>query len=205
MKWSDSGGHEYEQAPVGTFVGRCIRMIDIGTQKSEYQGQPSIKRQCIIGWELPGELMTEGDSRGKPFVVSRFFTASLSKKANLRAILESWRGRAFTDQELLGFDSKAILGKPCLLSLIANDKGKTRVSSVMALPKGTTVPPQVNPTLYFSLEKNEFDAKVFESLSDGIKKIIMVSPEYQEIFRDPGTSLPPDELEEGFESDAAPF
>lgn len=203
MKWHEAGGGDFEQAPVGTYAARCIRMIDIGTQRSEYQGQPSIKRQCIIGFELPMELMTEGDAKGKPFVVSRFFTASLSKKANLRRELESWRGRAFTEQELMGFESKNIIGKPCMLSLIANDKGKTRISGIMAMPKGMTIPPQVNPSMYFSLD--EYDAKTFESLSDGIKKLIQSSPEWLELQRSPGRALAKDDLEEGFESDEAAF
>jgi len=177
MKWADHGGGDFEQPPVGTHVARCVKIIDIGTQKSEYQGQANIRRQCIVGFELPTELMNEGDYKGKPFVTSRFYTASLSEKANLRKDLENWRGRAFTDQELQGFDSKNILGKACLLSLTENDKGKVRITGIMALPKGTVVPNQINTSVYFSLD--EFDAKVFDALSDGIKKLIKVSPEYQ--------------------------
>lgn len=179
MKWSDNGGGDFEQPPVGTHSARCIKIIDIGTQRSEYQGKAIIKRQCIVGWELPTELMTEGDLAGKPFVVSKFYTASLNEKANLRKDLENWRGKAFTEQELMGFDSKNILGKPCMLSLTMNDKNKVRVTGVMALPKGLSVPNQINPSVYFSLD--EFDRKVFEGLSDGYKKLIQTSPEYQQI------------------------
>lgn len=179
MKWADNGGGDFEQAPIGSHVARCVKVIDIGTQKGEYQGQANIRRQCIVGWELPNELMKDGDFKGKPFVVSRFYTASLGEKANLRKDLENWRGRSFTEQELLGFESKNIIGKPCMLSIIHNDKGKARVSGVMALPKGMTVPDQVNGSLYFSLD--EFDPKTFESLSDGYKKLIEASPEYQHI------------------------
>lgn len=177
MRWTDSGGGDFEQAPIGSHVARCVKIIDIGTQKGEYQGKVNIRRQCIIGWELPNELMTEGEYAGKPFTVSRFYTASLGEKANLRKDLESWRGRAFTEQELMGFDSKNILGKPCMLSVIHNDKGKARVSGVMALPKGMPLPEQVNPSVYFSLD--DFDQAVFDKLSDGYKKLIQTSPEYQ--------------------------
>lgn len=177
MKWSDSGGGDFEQPPVGTFVGRCIKIIDIGTQKGEWQGKANFKRQVIIGWELPTELMTEGDYAGKPFVVSKFYTASLSEKANLRKDLQNWRGREFTTEELAGFDSKNILGKPCMLSLTANDKGKTRVTGVMAMPKGIEVQAQINQGVYFSLD--EFSADVFEGLSKGFKAMITASPEYQ--------------------------
>jgi len=176
MKWSDSGGGDFEQPPVGTTVARCVKIIDIGTQKGEYQGKATSKRQCIIGWELPNELMGEGEHAGKPFTVSKFYTASLGEKANLRKDLENWRGRAFTEQELAGFESKNILGKPCMLSLTLNDKNKVRVSGVMAVPKGMNVPEQFNPTVYFSLD--DFDPAVYEGLSDGIKKMIAASPEY---------------------------
>lgn len=180
MKWQDNGGGSFEQPPVGTHVAICTKVIDIGTQKSEYQGQATIKRQCIIGWELPNELMNEGDYAGKPFTVSKFYTASLSEKANLRKDLANWRGRDFTEQELNGFESKNILGKACMLSLTKNDKDKTRITGVMALPKGTPVPAQVNQSLYFSLD--EFDQATFDGLSDGIKKLIQASPEYRRII-----------------------
>lgn len=178
MKWSDSGSGDFEQPPVGTHLARCVRLIDIGTQKGEYQGKATFKRQVIIGWELPTELMTEGEHAGKPFTSSKFYTASLSEKANLRRDLANWRGRDFTEQELQGFDAKNILGKPCMLSLTVNDKNKVRVTGVMAAPKGMTVPEQINPTIYFSLD--EFNPDVFASLSDGYKKFIMASPEYAE-------------------------
>ena len=176
MKWQDSGGGDFEQPPAGTHVARCIKIIDIGTQKGEYQGKATSKRQCIIGFELPTELMAEGDYAGKPFTVSKLYTASLGEKANLRKDLANWRGRDFTEQELGGFESKNILDKGCLLSLTPNDKGKVRITGIMALPKGTVVPERVNPLVYFSLD--EFDPTVFESISDGIKKLIKVSPEY---------------------------
>lgn len=181
--WTDAGSKEFEQAPVGTEVGVCIKVIDIGTQTGEYQGQATSRRQVIVSWELPNSLMADGDQAGKPFVVSRFYTASLNEKATLRHHLVSWRGREFTDEELAGFNPRNIIGKPCLLSLVANTRGKTVVSSVMALPKGMPVHPQKNPSTYFSMWPGQFDQNVFDSLSDGIKtKFIIPSPEYQAII-----------------------
>lgn len=179
MQWSDTGGGDFEQPPIGSHAARCVKVIDIGTQKGEYQGQPTYKRQVIIAWELPTELISTGDFKGKPFLVSKFYTASLSEKANLRKDLANWRGRDFTAEELSGFDSKNILGKACMLSVIHNDKKKARVSGVMQIPKGLPVPDQVNETVFFSLEN--FDQKVYDSLSDGYKRMIELSPEYQHL------------------------
>jgi hypothetical protein len=191
MKWADNGGGDFEQPPIGTHAARCVKIIDIGTQKGEYQGKVNIRRQCIVGWELPTELMTEGEYTGKPFVVSRFYTASLGEKANLRKDLENWRGRSFTEQELLGFHSKNILGKACMLSVIHNEKGKARVSGVMAMPKGMPIPEQINNSVYFSLEPDEFNQATFDALSDGYKKLIQASPEWQQLKNGPAPKKHP--------------
>lgn len=178
MKLTDSGGGDFEQVPTGSHIARCIKMIDIGTQKSEYQGRATIKRQIIMAWETPLEMMSP-EHGGKPFVVSKFYTASLNEKANLRKDLANWRGRDFSEQELLGFDSKNLLDKGCMISVIHNEKNKARVAGIMSLPKGTNLPERSHDLVYFSLEPSEFDQAVFESLPEGFKKMITVSPEYQ--------------------------
>lgn len=184
MKWADKGGGDFTPPPIGNHVARCVRVIDLGTQTGEYMGEKTVKRQCMIGWELPTELIQGGEYDGKPFLVSKFYTASLSEKANLRKDLESWRGRAFTERELEGFDSKNVLGVPCLVNVIhETKKGRTRakITSVTGIAKGMQVPAQVTPSIYFSLE--EFDPTVFAALSDGIKKIIQQSPEFVAIAK----------------------
>jgi len=205
MLLKDSGGGDFEQPPVGTHLARCIRVLDLGTQKGEYQGKATSKRQCIIGFELPDELMQEGEHAGKPFVTSRFYTASLGEKANLRKDLENWRGRAFTKEELNGFESKNILGKTCMLSLTENDKNKVRITGIMAAPKGAVVKPAVNELLYFSLDDRPFDSRHFDSLSDGIKKIIVLSPEYQQAIKPPPSQTSPKTTFEDAMDEDIPF
>lgn len=180
MKFKDNGGGDFAQAPIGTHVARCVQVVDIGTQTGEYNGQPNQRRQCVIGFELPTELMPDGNFAGQPFKVSKFYTASLSEKANLRRDLESWRGKPFTAEELHGFDAANLIGKPCLVTVVANDKGKSVIKAVTGLPKGTVVPAQVNASVFFSLDK--FDPVVYEGLSKGFKKLIEESPEYTQMF-----------------------
>jgi hypothetical protein len=131
----------------------------------------------MVTWELPTELIEEGDFAGQPYAVSKFYTASLGEKANLRKDLEAWRGRAFTEQELMGFDVKAILGKSCMLSIIHNDKDRAKISGVMSVMKGMTVPPAINPLVHFDI--SAWDDNAFDNLSDGIKKLIHQSDEYK--------------------------
>lgn len=177
MILTDKGG-DFEQPPVGIHVARSIRLIDIGTQKSEYQGTVSFKRQFILWWELSNEMLSQGNYAGQPFLVKKYYTASLSEKSNLRKDLVSWRGREFTADELGGFDPRNILDKPCMVQIIEKD-GKHRVASVTGVPKGTQVPPAFNAIQYFSLD--DYDHNLFMSLSDRMQELIKKSPEYQNI------------------------
>lgn len=183
MILSDSGSTSFAQPPTGTHAGRCISIIDLGTQRTTYEGEAQIKRQVILRWELSNELMQDGENKGKPFTVSRFYTASLHEKAGLRKDLASWRGRDFTPEELKGFDLKSILGKPCMLAVGLSEKGKAKVTSVMGLPKGMVVPDQFNASFHFTLDAGDYKESAFESLSKGFKEMVQASPEYQAIQR----------------------
>lgn len=177
MKWSENESKPFEQAPAGTHEAICIGVIDLGTQLEEYQGTKSERRKVVLQWELPTCIMESG----KPFVVSKFYTAGLGDTYTLRQHLEAWRAKPFTKEELSGFESKNILGKPCLLSIIHNEAGKARVTGVMACPKGMTLPPIANPTVYFSMEKDDFRLDVYDAIGKGLQEIIRKSPEWAEL------------------------
>jgi len=185
-----SGGSDFQLPPSGNHVARCYRIVDMGSHKNSYG---NVLRKILITWELHGEdddgnSLTTSD--GKPLVVSSNYTLSLSEKATLRAHLEAWRGRAFTLDELSGFNLENILNQYCMVS-ISHDTGtagKTyanvkAISPVPSVIKKAGLPEGVNPTLLFSLD--DFDANKFEKLSDGLKKKIMESPEYKKVATAP--------------------
>jgi hypothetical protein len=180
----DSGGGDFKEAPTGTHVARCIRLIDLGTHHGEYQGQPNVRNQVLVSWELPNEPM--GD--GKPFMVSHFYTNSLNEKATLRAHLEAWRGKQFTEAEAKKFDLMNVLGKPCMLTVVANEKGKSKVASVSALPRGMAAPEQVNASSSFWID--EWDQAAFDALPKGIKGIIEKSEEFKARTKSNGAQKP---------------
>lgn len=169
----DVGGSDFKQAPIGNHVARCIRLIDLGTQHGEYQGQPNTRNQVLVTWELCNELMEDG----KPFTVSHFYTNSLNEKATMRAHLEAWRGQQFTEAETRGFDLNNILGKPCMLTVIANDKGRSKVSAVSGMPKGMKAPEAVNKPTAFWIE--EWTQEAWDAIPKGIREIIEKSDEYK--------------------------
>lgn len=200
---TESSGTSFKQAPAGNHLARCVEIIDLGTQHGEYQGEPNVRQQILVRWELPLETI-DTDNGPAPMLVSRFYTNSLSEKANLRKDLESWRGREFTQEELRKFDLMGILGKPCMVSLI-HKEGKARVASVGAVPKGMTPPPAHNTPKAFWLD--EYDDAAFLALPEGFQKIIRQSDEWKELNNPnpPRSEDQPDPLPPVDETDDVPF
>lgn len=198
---SDSGDGSFTPAPTGTHIARCVRITDLGMQHGEYMGKPTRRSQILITWELPDEMI-EIEGKEIPITTSRFYTNSLGEKANLRKDLESWRGRIFTEEELRKFDLENIVGKPCLLTIVAGENGKTKVASVSGLPKNTICPDQINPSFTFWLD--EFDEEKFDSIPDGIKAIIKKSEEYPQVSQG-ADYYPPAESRPDFSDDDIPF
>ncbi len=167
--------------PAGTHVARCFSIIDMGTQTSEYMGESKDLHKVRVTWELPEEKAVFKEENGEqPFVLSKDYTLSLYEKANLRKDLESWRGKQFTEQELMGFDISRLIGVPCLLSVVhkTTDKGKTfaNISSVSSLAKGMKCPEQINPSVEYSI--NDKDNDVFRSFPEWLQKKIEEAHEW---------------------------
>jgi len=173
MSWTkrvDEGG-TYEQPPTGPVAAVLTRIMDIGTHTdtSPMYGEQR-RQQVVFMWEIAEPMMTDG----RPFTVQSFYTLSMHEKANLRLMLESWRGKAFDVGEEIEID--AALGKACMLNIGESATGKAKVLSVSRLPKGMPPPVAVGPTLLFRTD--EPDWGVFEQLSDFHKGKIESSEEW---------------------------
>lgn len=206
MLLTEGSTKEFEQPPAGNHVARCYQVVDLGTQEGEFQGKPNSARKVSIRWELCNEFMSDGDNAGKPFSVGKIYTASLNEKATLRHHLESWRGRAFTQEELMGFDSSKLLGVACMVNVGMSENNKAKVLSVAALPKGMQAPPMVNQPVKFELDN--FNGQVFESLSKWLKGEIVKSPEYKKLFEVSKNEIPTDLSDiksDTFDDDDFPF
>jgi hypothetical protein len=176
---SSTGGKNYDPAPAGVSVARCIKIVDFGTQKREYNGETKLQKQVMFTWELPEDIIPDGDLAGKPYAINQIYTQSLNAKSNLRRDLESWRGRAFSQTELDNFDLENVLGKPCMLNIVHTHKGDrtyANIASITPLPSKMTCPEQINPSVMFSLA--QFDPAKYEALTEWTKKKISESPEY---------------------------
>lgn len=167
-------GGDFEPPPAGTHVARCYRIVDLGTQDRATQMFPDAKpaHQVYITWELCNAPMEDG----RPFSIGQFYTLSLHERAKLRHHLEAWRGKPFTEDELEGFELEKILGAPCMLNVIREQKdGNTRakISGVMAMPKGQDAPALINPSFLYSMD----DGNYWDDLPEWLQQRVMKSHE----------------------------
>lgn len=166
---SDSGGGDFVLVPEGTYIARCVRVIDLGLQPGSPQ-YPDPKHKVLFAWEIPGETI-EINGEEKPAMVMSRYTASLHAKSKLRADLESWRGRAFTADEQKGFQLKAVLDVPCMITIIHSDDGKyANVKSIAKMPKGIPCPPRINDLILYEQE-NGHDA-AYHALSEKLRATV---------------------------------
>ena len=192
MILTDTGGTTYAPCPAGSYLARCVQLIDLGTQQSTFEGKPKSARKVLISWEILDDDVRRDD--GQPYVVSKRFTQSLHEKAALRKTLAAWRGRDFTALELAGFDLAALLGKDAFLSIIHADKdGKTyaNIAGVMRPPKGMVCPAGcgIEPQIHLDLAAPDWT--VFAGLSSRLQEQISASPEFQALTPPRSVSLTP--------------
>lgn len=193
LKIKKKAGQSVPPLAPGTYPAVCVGIVDLGEQYS--QGFKKYSNKLLIIWEIPSQTV-EVEGEQKPRWLSRDFTASLHEKSNLYQTLVSWRGRAFTEEELsedengfLRFSVADMLGTGCLLQVIVEEKeggSYNRITSVVALPAGMSAPAPQSPLLSFDIDA--WDQQTFEALPEWIQNRIKKSTQYQKLHA-PADSL----------------
>ena len=171
----DEGGKGFDPVEAGVHKAICIAVYDLGTQYNEIFNKSA--RQVLLMWELPDQRIQIED-RDLPRAISKKYTLSLHEKANLRQDLEGWRGKAFTEKELAGFDVIKLLGVNCQIQVIhkkTERKTYANIKAILPLPKDQWKEPE-NPLRSFSFEDDETFP---EGMQEWVIKIIEESDEYQ--------------------------
>jgi len=173
----ENAGKDFKKVPAGAHFAICNMVVDCGLQEG-FSGKPQHK--IYLRWEVPDERVTyEKDDKQieGPCSIGCMYTLSLSEKANLRKVLENWRGKPFTQEELKGFDITNVLGKPCQIQVThetANGKTYANVTAVMIYSKDQRERAKTaraeNPLLAFSL--SEPDAEVYAKLPNWLREKI---------------------------------
>jgi len=171
-------GRDFKKVSPGCHFAICNMVVDLGIQESTFKGESRSQHKIYIRWEVPDERVTyEKDNQTVegPCSIGAMYTLSLSEKANLRKVLENWRGKPFTPQELRGFDVTTIAGKCCQIMVQhsqGGDKTYANVTGVMGLskeqqPRARQAKSEVG-VLVYSLD--DPDSEVYDRLPKWIRE-----------------------------------
>lgn len=157
----------------GVYTAISSMLIDLGGQRSPIDN--NIRRKFMMVWNIVGEFV-EVNKEQLPRVMSKEYTLSLNEKSNLRKDLQAWRGQAFTEDELSGFDLLTIMNKPCQLQIINEERnGKTynNISAIMAMPKGMKVEALDETVIFITNNPETWNnwSKIPKWIKDKIKKM----------------------------------
>lgn len=133
----------YPVAPEGLFPAVCVDVVDLGIRRNEKFGKDQHKIRIV--WQIE----EVNPDTGYRYTASQMFTLSLNPKAQLSQVLESWRGKPFTDKERSGFDVEKLIGAPCQVQIVhraGTDTVYANVSAVVPLHKSMTAPRAENYT-----------------------------------------------------------
>ncbi len=151
---SDNGGASIPKLEGGVYTAISSAIVDLGIQKSEKFGK--VQRRFMLIWNIQGEEV-EVNGEKLPRTMSKEYGFSLNEKSILRKDLQAWRGKAFSDEELKGFDLLTILNKACQLQIILeerNSKQYNNIAGIMSLPKGM-IATKLDNTYYLDITNME--------------------------------------------------
>lgn len=137
------GGRDFDPVPEGSHMAVCDMFVDLGLQDSRF----GAKHKIYLRWQIPAlriEFEKDGEKINAPMSIGATYTLSLAEKSNLRPMLQSWRGKAFTADELKKFDVSSVLGAPCMITVTHNPKEGggvyANVGAVVKIPSGIPAP-----------------------------------------------------------------
>lgn len=170
------GGKDFDPVPEGSHLAVCDMFVDLGIQRSDFGD----KKKIYLRWQIPAlrvEYEKDGEKINQPMAIGSTYTLSLAEKSALRPMLESWRGRAFTAEELKKFDVTTIVGAPCIITVAHKPKDGggiyANIGAVAKLPAGVSAPvPEGEPLIYDADNLGTFE-KLRPWLQDKIKAQII--------------------------------
>lgn len=127
---SETGGSSYKGLDGGIYYGRCDMIADLGLQETKF-GE---KHKVYIRFVFPDQVVEKDDGTRYQMSIGSTFTASLSKRANLRKALEAWRGKPFTEEELKGFDLTKLLNAPATVVVeeyVHEGETKSKIGNIL--------------------------------------------------------------------------
>jgi hypothetical protein len=131
-------GSSFTPHDEGQFAAVCVDVIALGHRVEQFPGKPSrVVPKCA--------LVFLTNTTGETKEIAAEVTVSMGEKANLRKLLEDWRGKSYTpEQAEQGVPLAKLVGHPALLTVEQKRSGKgrtyARIKTLTPLPQGMSAP-----------------------------------------------------------------
>lgn len=169
------GGKDFDPVPEGSHLAVCDMFVDLGLQDSRF----GAKHKIYLRWQIPSlrvKYEKDGQEVEAPMSIGATYTLSLAEKSNLRPMLQSWRGKAFTPDELKKFDVTTVVGAPCMISVTHEPKEGggvyANVGTVAKLPQGVNPPVLEGETIIYDADNTLTWDKLRPWMQDKIKNAV---------------------------------
>lgn len=176
---------DYELPTAEPKIGIVYRVVDMGTQKKEWEGEVKNVKQVALFFEFPHDLTKDG----RPKVMSAIYTANLGDRSKLRPIVRDLT-QSDVPANINGFDLVSLLGKSGVIDIAhttdKNGKVRAKIVNISKVMKGTAVPDPHNELQFFDISKERYTDDMFEKLPKWYQEKITESPEYQDLMKELG-------------------
>lgn len=157
LQMNQSGNRTYEEAPIGAYGARLVRVVDEG-----WRDDPFPRDEWVAKHELRlTYLITAPMSDGRPFAISEWVRlarrdahgnerkGALYKKdgkmSTFVSRVEALSGREIEELHIERYESEkelieSLIGNGCLVTTKRNKNNKTRISAVVMAPAGIPLP-----------------------------------------------------------------
>lgn len=182
---AEETGAGYELPPAGTWQGVCYSVIDLGTQKEEFEGTIKDARKVRIGFEFSAD--TE-DEEEKIFTIHKEFTLSFGGRSKLRQYIDSWNGgqTTMTEQEAKGFNVYSLLDKEASINIVVKKSAKGKeyadIGGLSPRIKKLALHERKNENTWLHISEKHFNEEVFDKLPNFLKEKIQEGKEYRAMY-----------------------
>lgn len=193
----DKGG-DFDPHSEGQHGVLCVDVVNLGPKIEQFAEFPAREVEKVALIFASGERNDDGSLR----IITVEVTNSMGEKANLRKLLESWRGKSYNDEQAkAGVPLHRLHGQAGLVTVehITTRRNRTfaKLVSLTPLPKAMPAP---DPKVLEKYERPEFLEKKkeeyaqavakFRAAARGIKENADAAPDPEYPGDDPDDDLP---------------
>lgn len=203
----------------GLQQARCFAIIDIGTHKLSFKGQPTLDKETgkqmtapkiMVYFELPGFINQPSEAgKGKPYPsrLQQEYIFSAGKKAKLPDVLKSWGPMKKRPEKLTSELIKKFVGLKAMINIQHSENGEyanigSNGRAINPWMKELGEPAKYNEPIFFDMEA--FTWESFYKLPPYSQKLIRESLEFPGILKKMPEPIKADAetaIEDSFEDD----